>query len=436
MNLKNDKYKMRLWEVFLIERKMDIIDALSNYKDNPTMFISFVEERKIGINPKSRFDTPLGIYAYPLKEIWEDLIQNSIPFASDRPFVYLLKCVDSNVQEISEYTPQQYTNDLESLKRKYSEYFQQKKMVFEEKIEFWEATANIQTPAGHLWNITRNLAILSGKRSSVIWNSILRDLGYAGFTDKKGVGLIHGYEPIQAVFFSIKPITSVGIFDNVRLEKVNPFANGKMNIQHIYQFSDYMSGEYEGEGVKPRYLIQIEKLIRKEWEELLIYGQSKHFDASKFALNNISSIDKQHWEEYAEILGAAVYRNYDNLEKVWDLIGKYDILQYPELIRHVFSASKPSADTLLQWKPFLKIMTRPETLKLISLGKMNHSAVITVILYCVIEYFVSSSYFDPFDVIYAEVKTELNDVWDFMATIMPENKMVKIITNRIKNTLY
>jgi hypothetical protein len=33
--------------------------------DNPKLFVSFTQLDKLGINPKSKYDTPLGIYAYP-----------------------------------------------------------------------------------------------------------------------------------------------------------------------------------------------------------------------------------------------------------------------------------------------------------------------------------------------------------------------------------
>lgn len=64
-----------------LNKKISIIDQLSPYKDDPSYFISFTDINKIGLNPSTTYDTPLGIYTYPLKEIWNDFVNNEIPFA-------------------------------------------------------------------------------------------------------------------------------------------------------------------------------------------------------------------------------------------------------------------------------------------------------------------------------------------------------------------
>ena len=44
------------------------------YKPDENLFVTFVSEDKAGINPKSPYDTPLGVYAYPLKFAMEEKI--------------------------------------------------------------------------------------------------------------------------------------------------------------------------------------------------------------------------------------------------------------------------------------------------------------------------------------------------------------------------
>ena len=51
--------------------KLSAYDQLKQYKDDPSIYISFTEINKIGINPVSKWDTPLGIYCYPLKDTWQ-----------------------------------------------------------------------------------------------------------------------------------------------------------------------------------------------------------------------------------------------------------------------------------------------------------------------------------------------------------------------------
>ena len=43
-----------------------IYDVLRPLKDDPDIFISFRTMERIGINPKSEYDTPIGVYSVPI----------------------------------------------------------------------------------------------------------------------------------------------------------------------------------------------------------------------------------------------------------------------------------------------------------------------------------------------------------------------------------
>lgn len=66
-------------------------DVLAKYVDK-NYFVQFSDIEKLGINPKSKFNTPLGIYAYPLtKDIYQDWLDNTLPFAGNRKHIILFK---------------------------------------------------------------------------------------------------------------------------------------------------------------------------------------------------------------------------------------------------------------------------------------------------------------------------------------------------------
>jgi hypothetical protein len=65
--------------------KISVVQALAKYKDDPDIYISFTYVDKVGINPRSTFNTPLGIYTYPLKEMWKDIVNDTIPYAGKNP---------------------------------------------------------------------------------------------------------------------------------------------------------------------------------------------------------------------------------------------------------------------------------------------------------------------------------------------------------------
>jgi hypothetical protein len=105
--------------------KISAYEALKPYSKDDNYYISFTAIDKIGINPKSKYDTPLGIYAYPLKVIWKEYlvdvlrsIGKSVPFAGNSPYVWLIK-VKNNVNFVkdmyTDYTAKDYDNDIKTL---------------------------------------------------------------------------------------------------------------------------------------------------------------------------------------------------------------------------------------------------------------------------------------------------------------------------------
>jgi len=97
------------WKKFLFENEIEeataakkrgielptILDELKKYSKPstqiPTHYITFSDVNKVGINPKSPYGTPLGIYTYPVNDvILDQLSQGKIPFASERKFIHLI----------------------------------------------------------------------------------------------------------------------------------------------------------------------------------------------------------------------------------------------------------------------------------------------------------------------------------------------------------
>ena len=140
--------------------KISAYDALKQYADDSNVYITFTEIDKVGLNPQSPYNTPLGVYCYPLKEAWDRYNINShkslkgLPFASDRPNIYVIRLFkkDGFVNNMySDYGSNNYDKDVkilekiwkeEAIKRKNFfisyEYDQQKKLTIN-NIEKYEA---------------------------------------------------------------------------------------------------------------------------------------------------------------------------------------------------------------------------------------------------------------------------------------------------------
>jgi len=205
-----------------INQRKTVRSELEKY-ENGNYFLSFTRINKLGINPYNNFETPYGIYTYPITEVVEaiDVLGGieELPFAGSRKFIWVLTPVGKGI-DTSSYTEAEYIKDKGILISHFSRYEDSMKMTVEDTIEEAEENAKFSDiPAGKLWNVVRifssiiadNNAITSNieekiktnKKSTVIWNKIFRDiLGYGYVTDT--FGIIHINEETQAVFFSIK----------------------------------------------------------------------------------------------------------------------------------------------------------------------------------------------------------------------------------------
>lgn len=199
--------------------RIGAINRLSMFANRSDIYISFTQMDKLGINPNSIYSTPIGIYTYPLRAVWEHInkagqVRGSLPFASDSPFINIVQASNAKAFVVQRYSKSDFDRDYDKLVRLYSK---------ELSLEFMEEikdegirNARFKTHPGMMWNITRLIAreLSRGKSNApVVWNKIFRDLGYAYAIDY-GAGVIHTAEPHQAVFFSTKAFRMVDRIEN------------------------------------------------------------------------------------------------------------------------------------------------------------------------------------------------------------------------------
>ena len=262
----------------LIDTTIDILEArrnpklnpkigpyskLKEYVDDPSIFISFTKIEMIGINPNSKYNTPLGVYTYPLKEAWHDyeieliynsrkttrdnresqmtgevvskstyrlersVIEDGFPFASKSPYIQVVKTKKplTDLQRFDsldlDETITETRDIVEDANKGESEYFES----IVDSIDTGRANPLVGTPGGIFWWFTMNCSsintpvgqIISKKyksRSSMrLWNYLLRELGHDGFIDK-GDSIIHSNEPTQAVFLHPKAFRHISTIEN------------------------------------------------------------------------------------------------------------------------------------------------------------------------------------------------------------------------------
>ncbi len=109
--------------------KISGYEALKPYANDPDIYISYTSIDKIGINPKSSYNTPFGIYTYPLKgTIWNEIEKakdsHAVPFAGDNPYIWILKSKNKSkfVKDLyKDYTSKDYDEDMNKIRKLYSD---------------------------------------------------------------------------------------------------------------------------------------------------------------------------------------------------------------------------------------------------------------------------------------------------------------------------
>lgn len=205
----------------------------------PNSFVSFTKVDKLGINPGSRYNTPLGIYAYPswwvVQRTSDGSAMRNLPFAGDQPYANVFS-VAGNIIDLSGMSDRDVTKYTQQIVDVFIEVANIRRGgdEWKEAVDYLEdkvilnapvAAANPSLPGSRFWWLTREMSKVLMEHSdtksrwrstkhAVSWNKLFRTLGIDGCVDSKGDGIIHTSEPYQGVFFSIKPIKKVERYYN------------------------------------------------------------------------------------------------------------------------------------------------------------------------------------------------------------------------------
>jgi len=195
-----------------VQRRINALQRLKKWSKDSKIHISYTSIRKIGINPRSKFpDTPVAVYAYPLKEIWNDIksegIRNVRFAANTSKFIFVLQETGRGLQDVSSYTKRNLTTDLQKIRSMVPEdvYIKAEKAVE-------EIHRTKYTPYKHLHYMLYSISN-TRRKSTADMSNILSKLGYVGFSDRKGTGQIHKSEEIQSYFLSPKAYKIVDVIE-------------------------------------------------------------------------------------------------------------------------------------------------------------------------------------------------------------------------------
>ena len=199
---------------------LPIKDKIAKYKDDDDIYVSFTKLPKLGINPKTDYNTPAGIYTYPVKASWKPYFKNwKIPFSGNSPYVQVLRHtrMGKYIEDISNLGQSEFKENLDKLEKFFKDAYRKKlkkdeddtsiDKIFLALLKETEARSSNKSYGGVLFYFVHNIAekidaYLPTKSFTTsltyIWRKVL---GYNMIADKSGEGIIHPSEKIQAVFF-------------------------------------------------------------------------------------------------------------------------------------------------------------------------------------------------------------------------------------------
>jgi hypothetical protein len=184
---------------------LDALKYIQNNHPNPeNLFITFTAIDKVGINPKSQYDTPLGIYFYPLDYVVKN--EMNVEFAGNQPYINL--CEFIRPDKILHMNPDiENQKGLELLDIFPKEEVDAALRSIEEKYE-------LRSDYSKLWLVTKELA----SDKPILWNANLRKCGIDGFVDH-GTKTIHRSEPTQGVVFTGTSLKRILVIPQVLFSK-------------------------------------------------------------------------------------------------------------------------------------------------------------------------------------------------------------------------
>lgn len=196
-------------------------ETLNKYLGKKNYFITFVSvENKVGVNPQSKYKTPLGIYCYPLEysadnysKRFNGLLDFPFPTILKNAQIFKINVPDENILSTVNYPEHKFKQDIEKLKKQFSQI----------DIDFKVSNVLKQYSPNRaffvLYTAIRDIVDNSDKANKALYFSlILRDIfGYHAVIDD-GSGIIHEAESCQAFIITrsiIEQVDSIVDYDGL-----------------------------------------------------------------------------------------------------------------------------------------------------------------------------------------------------------------------------
>lgn len=281
------------------QKRENALQRLEKWSNDPKIHISYTSIRKIGINPKSNFiDTPLAVYAYPLKEVWNDIktegVRNVRFAANTSKFIFVLQETGGGLKDVSSYTKGNLKSDLKKIRAMVPEdiYIEAEKNVEETHgSENYRPYRYLQYFVYRI-SLKRQKSVIAGH--SAEQSKILSQIGHVGFSDRKGTGQIHRAEEIQSYFLSPKAYKVVDVIEikdiDIKDERIRDMADylkknaSKLSDDEIIKivWKDFTLAKYMGPPRTEVLKVFMDKKQAARWKSKQSRNNDPDYDGSDY----------------------------------------------------------------------------------------------------------------------------------------------------------
>lgn len=218
---------------------------------NPNAYVRFSGLPKLGANPTSKFDTPLGICAYPIGYVIDKEL--NVPYAGDYRYVIVFNVKDAaNLWNLGSEVDFMVDGIIEALSDVTGK--EVKSGKFKDVRELWNyVRAQVKKS---FWTGSISPFEYLEKHPGIVgtrMRAVLTRMGLDGVIDP-GLGIVHHKEPTQGVFFNVGVLKLLDIIDtkSYRMAKspeelidwyIDSLEESDNSFTMIEFFSEYLSGK-------------------------------------------------------------------------------------------------------------------------------------------------------------------------------------------------
>jgi len=163
--------------------------AFATYIDDTAEFdkLSKEDTASVILNTKSKFNTPNGIYTYPVPVLYKQYLERDKkifdpPFAGDRKFIGLiLRKSEGRHLDLGNYSDAKFEKDKKLLAQDVVGFMKKKHGIKNERLlhemvkamyKYAEENASNKNNGGKIWNITRMVGFLFSDKYSATWQML------------------------------------------------------------------------------------------------------------------------------------------------------------------------------------------------------------------------------------------------------------------------